>query len=57
MAKPRLFQLEISPSCARVFIVLDHKNIDHENVPTDITQKDRPEEFTKLSPFGKVPVW
>ncbi len=57
MTKPRLFELEISPACARVFIVLDHKGVDHEVVPIDITQKERPEEFKKVSPYGKVPVW
>jgi glutathione S-transferase len=40
-----------------VFIVLDHKNIDHDVVAIDITQPERPEEFTQLSPFGQVPLW
>lgn len=57
MTKPRLFELEISPACARVFIVLDHKGVDHETVPVDITQKERPAEFNEISPYGKVPVW
>jgi glutathione S-transferase len=57
MATPRLFQMETSPTCARVFIVLDHKNIDHDVVSVDITQAERPAEFNRLSPLGQVPVW
>lgn len=56
MSKPKLYKLDISPSCQRVFATFAHKGVDYDSVDIDITKKDRPEEFNRLSPFGKVPV-
>ena len=56
MAKPTLHQLSISPTCQRVFAMLAAKDIDHDRVDVDISQKERPDDFNKISPFGKVPV-
>lgn len=56
MGKPLLYQLSISPACQRVFSVLEHKKIDYDIFEVDISKKDRPDEFTKKSPYGKVPV-
>jgi glutathione S-transferase len=57
MAKPQLYQLSISPSCQRVFATLANKGIDYEPIEIDISKKERPEAFNKVSPFGKVPVF
>ncbi len=56
MSKPVLYQFAISPACQRVFAVMAHKGIDYDTVEVDISQKQRPAEFTRVSPFGKVPV-
>lgn len=56
MEKPKLYAFAISPTCQRVFSVLAHKNIEHDYVEIDVSKKERPAEFTKVSPFGKVPV-
>lgn len=48
----------VSPTCKRVFAVLRHKQIPHERIEIDIAKKhhERPEEFQRISPHGKVPV-
>ena len=56
MGKPTLYGLGISPTAQRVFATLAYKDIDYEMVEVDITKKERPAEFTAVSPFGKVPV-
>lgn len=56
MEKPILYGLGFSPSAQRVFATLAHKGIDYEMIEVDITKKERPAEFTAVSPFGKVPV-
>ena len=56
MAKPRLYTFAFSPTSQRVNATLVHKKVDYEPIETDITKKERPAEFTKVSPFGKVPV-
>lgn len=47
----------VSPTCKRVFAVLQHKNIPHERIEIDISKKhqERPESFRRISPHGKVP--
>jgi glutathione S-transferase len=56
MAKPQLYQLSISPSCQRVFATLALKGVEYDPIDIDISKKERPAEFVKISPFGKVPV-
>jgi len=56
MSKPKLYGLGFSPTCQRVFATLAHKGVDYEMVEIDITKKERPAEFSAVSPFGKVPV-
>lgn len=54
---PKLFVSGVSPTCQRVFAVLEHKGIDHERVEIDITTTARSEEFRRLSPRRrKVPL-
>ena len=56
MGKPLLYQFGISPTCQRVFATLAHKGIEYDTFEVDISQKQRPEEFNKVSPYGKVPL-
>lgn len=56
MNKPKLYMLSISPSCQRVFATFANKGVAYDTVEIDISQAQRPEEFEKISPFGKVPV-
>jgi glutathione S-transferase len=56
MAKPQLYQLSISPSCQRVFATLTIKGVEYDPIDIDISKKERPADFVKISPFGKVPV-
>ncbi len=56
MSKPKLYQFAISPACQRVFAVLAHKGIDYDVFEVDVSKKERPAEFNRVSPFGKVPV-
>ena len=56
MAKPQLYELPISPSCQRVFSTFAAKGVDYDRVDIDISKRERPEDFNKISPFGKVPV-
>lgn len=56
MGTPKLYSLGFSPTCQRVFATLAHKGVAYDTVDVDITQKERPAEFTAISPFGKVPV-
>jgi len=39
-----------------VFAAFANKGVEYEMVDIDISQSERPEEFNKVSPFGKVPV-
>ena len=55
MNKPKLYALRISPFCKRVFATLEHKKVAHDLVEIDITKKERPAEFNRVSPYGKVP--
>lgn len=57
MTKPVLYQFAISPSCQRVFAVLAHKGIEYDVKEINIGVTDRPDEFQRVSPFGKVPVF
>jgi glutathione S-transferase len=45
-----------SPSCQRVFATLAYKNLDYEIVAIDISKKERPDDFIRIAPFGRVPV-
>ena len=56
MSRPIVYSNGFSPTSKRVLATLAHKGIDHDVVEVDITQKERPEEFNAVSPFGKVPV-
>jgi glutathione S-transferase len=56
MAKPQLYQLSISPSCQRVFATLAIKGVEYDPIDIDISKKERPADFVKISPFGKVPI-
>ena len=56
MNKPKLYMLSISPSCQRVFATFANKGVAYDTVEIDISQAQRPDEFEKISPFGKVPV-
>lgn len=56
METPKLYMLSISPSCQRVFATFANKGVDYDSVEVDISQAKRPEEFERVSPFGKVPV-
>jgi glutathione S-transferase len=56
MGDPKLYISSVSPTCKRVFVVATLKKIKHERIEIDIAQKVRPEEFTRISPYGKVPV-
>jgi glutathione S-transferase len=56
MDKPKLYMLSISPSCQRVFATFANKGVAYDAVEIDISQAHRPEEFEKISPFGKVPI-
>ena len=56
MSKPKLYMLGISPSCQRVFSTFAHKNVEYDTVEINVGERERPEEFVKISPFGKVPV-
>lgn len=57
MEAPKLFMLSISPSCQRVFATCAAKGVEYEPIEIDISQRKRPKEFEKVSPFGKVPVF
>ena len=56
MAKAQLYQLSISPSCQRVFTTLAIKGVEYDPIDIDISKKERPADFVKISPFGKVPI-
>lgn len=56
MNKPTLYMFSISPACQRVFAALAHKGVEYDGVDINIAEAKRPEEFEKVSPFGKVPV-
>jgi glutathione S-transferase len=56
MAKPQLYQLSISPSCQRVFATLTIKGVEYDPIDIDISKKECPADFVKISRFGKVPV-
>ena len=51
-----LYSLDFSPSSQRVLLALAYKGIDHEVVTVDITKKERPEEFIRRAPLGRIPV-
>lgn len=57
MSQPRAYISSVSPTCKRVFAVLEHKQIPHERIEIDITKKhhERPQEFQRVSPHNKVP--
>ncbi|MFQ5955536.1 MAG: glutathione S-transferase family protein [Kiloniellales bacterium] len=56
MDKPVVYSNGFSPSAKRVLAALALKGVDHDVVEVDITQKQRPDAFNAVSPFGKVPV-
>lgn len=56
MDTPKLYMLSISPSCQRVFATFANKGVDYDTVEIDIGQANRPDEFERISPLGKVPV-
>ncbi|XP_041986189.1 uncharacterized protein LOC121738292 [Aricia agestis] len=53
--KPRLFNTRMCPFAHRIVLALNAKKIDYEIVNIDLM--DKPEWFSKKSPFGKVPVF
>lgn len=56
MDRPKLHMLAISPSCQRVFATFANKGVEYDTVEVDISQAQRPADFEKISPYGKVPV-
>lgn len=57
MAQPVLYISSVSPTCKRVFTVLEHKGIEHERVEVDISKAERDAQFRSVSPKRrKVPV-
>jgi len=56
MNKPKLYMFSISPSCQRVFSTFANKGVEYDSVEIDISERERPEAFEKISPFGKVPL-
>lgn len=53
---PKLYMFGISPSCQRVFAAFANKGVPYEPIEIDISRSERPADFNKVSPFGKVPV-
>ncbi len=56
MSQLTLYSLDISPSSQRVLAALAYKEIDYKLVTIDITQKERPKDFIKIAPLGRIPV-
>lgn len=53
---PKLYMFGISPSCQRVFATFANKGVRYDSIEVDISRSERPDDFRKISPFGKVPV-
>ncbi|MEZ4225475.1 MAG: glutathione S-transferase family protein [Polyangiaceae bacterium] len=57
MTAVKAYISSVSPTCKRVFAALHYKDIPHERIEIDISKKhhERPTEFQRISPHGKVP--